>query len=186
MKNLIFIFGLLLFFFGCKKKDMTPTYIYGDISSFYANGRLTPREGFDLKIRAVMNIDRCKEPYYGLIVDHTAKFDTLREKISVHELSLNRLGKIPLLYKPIGTFCDSISTARFYMSGGDGDVQIGIYVISKKAESFVNIESYDTKTKEVKGTFDITFVAEGTSVRTRAIYPDTIRFSGAKFSAFIN
>ena len=183
MKKCIFIYSLLVLF-SCKKKDVTP--IYGEINSFYANGRLTPREGFDLKIRAVINKTRCKEPYYTLIVDHNAKKDTLREQIYIDELPLNKTGKIPLSYKSVDTFCDSVPTARFYMAGSDGDVTIGIYVIARKTDSYINVESYDATTKEVKGFFDITLVADGTTERTMKIYPDTIRFNGAKFTARIN
>jgi len=170
--------------YGCKKKDVGP--VYGEVSTFYANGRLTPREGFDLTIRAVTDKVKCMESYYAFILTHNAKNDSLREEIHIYGLSFNKTGKIPLTYRFPDNSCDSIPTASFSMTGSDGDVTIAYYLVSKKSASYINIDSYEINTKEVKGTFDITFVADGTSARTRAIYPDTIRFTGAKFTTRIN
>ncbi len=190
MKNIILIYGLLLLF-SCKKKEVAPTTtrpIDGQIGSFYANGGLMPREGFDLVIWALDNKRKdCPLPKYDLVVYHHAKNDSLREQINISGIPYNKTGNIPIQYTDYNyNPCDNITTATFAISGSDGDVLIGNYVTLKKSNSFINIETYDANTKEIKGTFDITFVADGTSERTRAIYPDTIRFDKAKFTVRIN
>jgi hypothetical protein len=145
-----------------------------------------PREGFNLRIRATTTTVKCLSPYYAIIITHDAKNDTLRERIYIGGLSFNKTGKIPLTYRLLDNSCDSIATANFGLENSGGDVTIGEYYLPKKSESFINIESYDATSKEIKGTFDITFVADGTSERVRRIYPDTVRFDKAKFSVIIN
>ncbi len=190
MKNIILIYGLLLLF-SCKKKEVTPTVttpIDGQISSFYANGGVMPREGFGLVIWALDNKRKdCPSPRYNLVVFHHAKNDSIREKISISGIPYNKTGRIPIQYRDFNDNpCDSITTARFFMSGSDGDVVIAQYALLEKANSYLNIDSYDKSSKEVKGTFNLVFIADGTSEQTRKIYPDTIRFTDAKFTARIN
>jgi hypothetical protein len=182
MKKLIFVYGLLLFL-GCKKKNVGPSY--GQVSTFYANGKLIPRNGLELSVLALgSGIKNCSTPHYVIAFNHNAKNDSLQEKIYISGLPYNKTGKIPLTYRPPHSDCDSIPTAAFFMS--EVDVTIGNYVLLRKSDSFINVESYNAQTKEVKGTFDVTFVEDGTSIKSRNIYPDTIRFNGAKFTAKIN
>jgi hypothetical protein len=182
MKNLIFFYGLLLLL-GCKKKHERPTY--GQISAFYVNGKSLPRDGYELSVLASQTgTKNCSTPHYAISSNHNAKNGFLQEQIYISGLPHNKIGKIPLTYRPPHNSCDSIPTAVFLMS--EVDLTIGEYVLLRSADSFINIESYNTQTKEVKGTFDVTFVENGTSTVSRGIYPDTIRFDRAKFSAIIN
>jgi hypothetical protein len=190
MKNIVFIYVFLLFF-SCKKKDVAPsatTPIYGQMSSFYANGKLMPREGFDLNVWATDNKKKgCQSPRFNLITYHHAKNDSLRERINISGIPYDKTGKILVKYTDYGTNpCDSITTARFYMNGSDGDVLIADYAILKQSNSYLTIDSYNASTKEIKGTYNLVFIADGTSEQTRKIYPDTIRFTDAKFTARIN
>ena len=183
MKKFIF-FYILLMLFGCKKKETG--LLYGEISPFYVNQQLMPRAAFNLNVFAMELNKVCPKPHYAIVVEHYAKNDSLWEKIDIGGLSPNKTGKFPLLYRngAFGNACDSVPNASFVLSYQD--VVIALYVVLNKSDSYINIESFNTSTKEVKGTFDITFVANGTSEESRMIYPDTIRFSGAKFKAWIN
>ena len=192
MKKNIFFYCLFLIF-SCKKNDVqqyeNPNYkppIYGTIGSFDANGRTLPRLGFDLQVYAIEQWAKtCASPHYSIKVIHRAKTDSLTETIQINGLSYGEVGKMPITYKfPNNYSCDSVPIAYFHMS--KGDVGIANYYVLKKSDSFINVESYDLATKEVKGTFNITFLADGTSENSRRIYPDTIRFTGAKFTAKIN
>ena len=183
MKKCIFIYSLLVLF-SCKKKEVG--LLYGEIAPFYVNQQLIPRAGFNLNVFASELNKICPKPHYAIVVEHYAKNDSLWEKIYIGGLSPNKIGKFPLLYRNVvvGNPCDSVPEASFGLSYQD--LGIASYVILNKSDSYINIESFNASTKEVKGTFDITFVANGTSAESRMIYPDTIRFSGAKFKAWVN
>lgn len=147
---------------------------------------IEPRAGFNLNVFASELNKVCPKPHYAIVVEHYAKNDSLWEKIYIGGLSPNKVGKFPLLYRNggLGSPCDSVPEASFELSRED--LGIAAYVVLNKSDSYINIESFNTSTKEVKGTFDITFVANGTSAESRKIYPDTVRFNGAKFTAIIN
>lgn len=184
MKKIIFIYTLLMLF-SCKKKEVG--LFYGEISPFYVNQQLIPRAGFNLNVFASELNKVCPKPHYAIIVEHYAKNDSLWEKIYIGGLSPNKIGKFPLLYRNggLGSPCDSVPEASFLLSREDLVIAL-YYVVQNKSDSYINIESFDASTKEVKGTFDITFVANSTSEASRRIYPDTLRFNGAKFKAVVN
>ena len=170
--------------FSCKKKEVG--LLYGEINPFYVNQQSIPRTGFNLNVFAIELNKVCPKPHYAIIVEHYAKNDSLWEKIYIGGLSLNKTGKFPLLYRnvAVGNPCDSVPEASFHLSRED--LGIADYVVLNKSDSYINIESFNSSTKEAKGAFDITFVADRTSAESRKIYPDTIRFNGAKFTAWIN
>ena len=183
MKKCIFIYSLVVLF-SCKKKEVG--LLYGEINPFYVDQQLIPRAAFNLNVFAMVVNKVCQKPYYAVVVEHHAKNDSLWEKIYIGGLSPNKTGKFSLLYRNVGVSnaCDSVPNASFELSRED--LGIASYVVLNKSDSYINIESFNASTKEVKGTFDITFVADGTSKESRMIYPDTIRFSGAKFKAWVN
>jgi hypothetical protein len=175
------LFFFLLAFLGCKKTSM---YFWGTIDGLNANGKAIPRKEFTLSLDALKNrAGDCNSSYYTIFIRHHAKNDTLLEKIAINGLLHGGVGKKNLKYVPLSN-CDTIPTARFYMS--TGDLGIGDYVLLKDSDSFISIDNFNTQTNDIAGSFDLTFVADGTSSRSRAIYPDTIRFSGAKFTARVN
>jgi hypothetical protein len=72
---------------------------------------------------------------------------------------------------------DSIVRAKYYFV--DYDVLYGTYkVLESDSSSFITVTSYDSVSKEVKGTFDVTLVKE---ISPGPNAPDTIRFRNGMF-----
>ncbi len=66
-----------------------------------------------------------------------------------------------------------------YLDISDGDQQLGLYLISESdSTNQMTLDSYDTLSKEIKGTFNLTFLVEH---RPYSYSPDTIRFRDGKF-----
>jgi hypothetical protein len=58
--------------------------------------------------------------------------------------------------------------------------------LPRTGDNYIFIDSFDKTKNEVTGTMNVTYIATGTSETSRAIYPDTLRFENAKFTAPLN
>ncbi|MCF0049666.1 hypothetical protein LXM25_06355 [Dyadobacter sp. LJ53] len=68
--------------------------------------------------------------------------------------------------------------ANFYTWTSDGDVLGDNYKVLTNANNFLEIESYDSKTKELKASFEVTFVLE--SQGSSHVLKDTLHFKNGK------
>lgn len=72
---------------------------------------------------------------------------------------------------------DSLVGSRFYYV--EVDILYGVYIVLEAdSSSFITLTSYDTVSKEVKGTFDVTFIK---GVKPYPDAPDTIRLRNGNF-----
>ena len=181
MKNLFFAL-LLLFIFevSCKKKTVEP--LYGTISSLQFDGKPMQRPGTNLQILGYLSTGTsCNLPNYGIQVSLRSFNDTLVEKISISYLKIGKLGVIPLYGTP-QTNCDTIPSVYFTFVKGR-DLLVADYSPMKKSDNYVNVQSFDDKTKEVKGKFKLTLINNSyTQYPKNFGYRDTIVFESGDFT----
>lgn len=67
----------------------------------------------------------------------------------------------------------------FYTLVSDGDVSGDTYRVLDTEEAYLQIDEIITKTKEIKGTFQVTFVIN--QPRRHVALPDTLRFLNGRF-----
>ena len=81
-------------------------------------------------------------------------------------------------------FSDTVY-AYFGTSISDGDVNGDFYLPLEEAQNQVTVTSYDPSAREVKGTFDVTFVIIDEHQRNKTVLqvPDTVRFANGQFRA---
>jgi hypothetical protein len=73
--------------------------------------------------------------------------------------------------------CDPTVPIYVSLTGRDGDVSRSGYFLLDSEDNFVEIESYDAESGEIKGTFQLTFANAGPSSAS----PETLRFTQGKF-----
>lgn len=72
---------------------------------------------------------------------------------------------------------DSLVGGNFYYV--EVDILYGVYkILEADSSSFITLTSYDSVSREVKGTFDVTFIKE---IKPYPSAPDTIRLRNGKF-----
>jgi hypothetical protein len=178
-----------LFFGGCKEKeeiiDDKPVYTQGTISSFKIDDLLLPKSNMNLSIFAAKeNTKDCQyTDNFSLFIKHSSPTGSYVEKINISNLSPQRLG-MRKVFTTYVTRCDT--TIYSAISIGNPDFVWYIYEPLKKATNTITLSSYDSKTKEISGTFDITFVNIWGTPDSRLTYPDTIRLHDCQFKTVIN
>ncbi len=191
MKKTLFFCVLItsLFVLSCKKKKIQeedlPNYTMGSISGLRVGDTLLPKADMNLTIFALRpNISGC--PYsdnYTLHISHKAKTHEYNEKIIISNISLKKTG-IHKVITNTTTNCDSLIDAAIYIGGSDFIWYR--YYPAKNANNTITLSGYNATTKEVSGTFDITFANFWGTPESRKIYPDTIRLHQCEFKAIIN
>jgi hypothetical protein len=73
------------------------------------------------------------------------------------------------VYADFGTYSD------------DGDVVQDLYEVLESEENYITIESFESKNREVKGKFQVTFIIHQRSVNDPSNLPDTLRFTNGVF-----
>ena len=175
MKNVIFglLFGLL-FILGCKKKNVEP--LYGTISSFNVDGKPFKREGVQLQILGYDETKRCKISQYGIIMLFRSYKDTLVEQIGFHQIPMFKIGIIPIPDSKDRASCDSLPTATFGMTRHE-DLFVAGFSVLKNFDNYLDVESFDKNTKEVKGKFKLTLIVNDYPEYHKALgYRDTVVF----------
>ena len=174
---------------GCKEKVLpipAPELKLGTISDLTVNGSSLPRTGMELIIDG-QYFRKCNNIVYDITLTHqTVKFTTVQEYFFLSILPVEKLGKIKLSPERfINDTCDISPRSSFFMMRGK-DQLVATYDLLKSADNYVFIDSFDKTKNEVSGTFNVTYIATGTSETSRAIYPDTIRLENAKFKVPLN
>ena len=180
MKNILFI-SLVLFLLAssCKKKTIEP--LFGTISSMSFDGKPMQRAGTRLKIRGIDETSRCKNPEYGILISLHSINDTLVEQLSVGSIPMSKTGIIKLSKRELPD-CDGIPEVGFGMMR-QFDMVVAGFSPMKNADNYINIHSFDTKTKEVKGNLKVTLVNDFYGDYHKAFgYRDTIVFESGDFT----
>lgn len=192
MKKTLFFYALIAFVFilSCKKKNkqeeaLPDNYTMGSISGLRVGDTLLPKSDMNLTIFALRpNISGC--PYndnYTLHISHKAKTHEYEEKITISDISLKKTG-IHKVVTNTANNCDSLISAAIYIGGSDFTWYR--YYPLKNANNTITLSAYNAATKEVSGTFDITFANSWGTPKSRETYPDTIRLHKCAFKAIIN
>lgn len=170
MKHILF-FALIFILFACKKEPAKPSLPDG----YYGTA----------------SAERNGKPWTG----HPACWISLADHTSI-SMELDSFwqdfyGKESLQIWNIPPFVGTYKTHRYIgqnlnqvysiLSMWDSDLPLGGYNIleSDSSTNVVALTSYDTLTKEIKGTFNLTFIVSG---RPYPSYPDTIRMKNGQFS----
>jgi hypothetical protein len=188
-KLLIALAFSYLFVLGCKKKkeimEELPSYAMGSIANLKIGSTVLPAPNRKLSILGLKrNVNGCQySDNFSLIIAHSSLNGSYVEDIGISNLSPKKLGIQKVVEDPLAQ-CDTIVYANFFI--GKPDFILYKYEPLKKATNTITLSSYDSKTKEVAGTFDITFVNIWGTPESRLTYPDTIRIHDCQFKTVIN
>jgi hypothetical protein len=125
------------------------------------------------------------KPYAFVNINHGNGLNVLidsldRDNLKREELAFYKVPFTPGTYPVVNTppqVNDSLVGANFYYV--EVDILYGVYkILEADSSSFITLTSYDTVSKEVKGTFDVTFIKE---IKPYPSAPDTIRLRNGKF-----
>lgn len=179
MKNIFFIvLVLFLLMLGCKKK--TPEPQLGTISSLQYDGKLMQRPGTRLEIISTDMESRCHIPQYSIQLSIISHNDTLVESIYIGDIPKSKIGRTLLTTATGG--CDSLADVSFTMDRFSSFL-VAAYDPLKKFDNYVDIHSFDSKTKEVKGKFKLTLANNSYSQYPKQLgYRDTIVFESGDFT----
>jgi hypothetical protein len=108
------------------------------------------------------------------------------DKFKRFVLSIDKIPLQPGIYEIINRIsyhCDDADPAygEFMTITADGDVLEDEYNVVETEDNFLRIDSYDSRTKEIKGSFEVTFVIQYRSPASESPLPDTLRFTDAVF-----
>ncbi len=191
MKKTLFFCALItsLFALSCKKKKIQeedlPNYTMGSITGLRVGDTLLPKVNMNLTIVAIRSkVSGC--PYndnYTLDINHKAKTNEYNEGIIISNISPEKTG-VQKVFSLQPTNCDTLIDAAMYIGGSD--FVLYRYYPAKNANNTITLSGYNATTKEVSGTFDITFANFWGTPESRKIYPDTIRLHQCEFKAIIN
>jgi hypothetical protein len=169
MKNILF-FSLFVLLIACKKeitKPALPEDYYGTASA--------ERNGKPWSAHPTCWIDVIGQSNLVVQLDSFWQDFYFKEQVSIY-------GIPPILgtYKVYKLSTQTVDKLYSVLSMWDADQPLGGYTIleSDSSTNLVTLTKYDTLTKEIKGTFNLTFVVSG---RPYPSYPDTIKMKNGQF-----
>ena len=170
MKHFLFLMLWATIFFSCKKDPVPvvePSPYWGE-SSATINGK-----AWAAWPSAWVNL--IHKNNWFIVIDSFDRFNILRQG-----LTLKKVPFTPGIYPVVNAapqLNDSLVGADF--TYWEADLALGYYtVLESDSSSFVTLESYDPTTKELRGTFDLTFIV---SHRPYTGAPDTLRVRNGRF-----
>jgi hypothetical protein len=169
--------------YSCCKKQVIDDILYGTITKLTANGDAFPRAGMTVGLRAIAD-PNCQFDVYSIRLIMTEKINDLTEDLSIGFIPKKKIGNIDL--KNFNSRnCDTSATIAWILLDTGGDLLLGTFKISNKVGSSFFINSYNEKTNEVIGKFDLTMVVDGLAPSGVGIFPDTIRFKCDEFKVIV-
>lgn len=193
MKNFSKFLFLLTFIVSFCKQNMDvvqPTYTpygyKGEINGLMLNGRawLTDSTWKTQAIGYSHIADSVCNSSFGVVrIESFTSSNENRESIAIGGIPLKQ-GKFSFPNKsrnPLTT-CDSTLFAGIILKGLDGDVVVGYYNQLLNVNNSITIEAFDSISRSVSGTFDITFVKDSKNNSYYPNYTDTIRFTNGHFN----
>jgi len=173
MKYFIYFFAAISILSACNKKadiePVLPPNYWGEATA-EKNGQLWsahPGCWIDL-------VDK-----KSIVVELDSFFKGRRLYYLAESLIIAKIPPIPGTYKVERSFVDTAGT-NSHFGFWDDDQPLGLYNIleSDSATNRVTLASYDTLTKEIKGSFNLTYIVVN---RPYPHTPDTIRFRNGQF-----
>lgn len=80
--------------------------------------------------------------------------------------------------------CNDTLHASYGIEGADGDAGAAYYTSDSSGNNYFSVENYNSTTKEISGSFTVTFVLQKIST-TDTTLADTVRITNGKFSTKI-
>ncbi len=181
MKNILFIlFALSLIIISCRKKGDEP--IFGQISSLSFDGKQIIRPNMTLQILGYDGTSRCNIQQYSIAIKINSPNNDISEKIGILDIPMSKTGIIKVNRDTSINSCDTLTFASYHMTEG-GDVTVATFIPLRNADNFINIQSFNAKTKEAKGKFKLTLVNTDYSQYPKQFgYRDTIVFESGDFT----
>ncbi len=178
LDNRIFIF--LAIALACNKNSTLPEY-YGT-ASMTINGVNWQAD----KVKC--NVLKQYTCYNNKIAIDFLKFSTegyLREDYSFEKI-LPAVSFQKIYPSNSGNQCNDTLDAVYGIQTDDGDVNLAFYNTDTLGASYLNVENYNPETKEISGSFAVTFILLRKDVSATTIV-DTIRITNGKFNTkFLN
>lgn len=190
-KTFFYLTGIFLVILGCSKCKEEVNPYAGDIENLEMNGRPWKRfDGWKAEVYAGSAISAFAcypkdnpDSLFQFSIYYDTQDHYNREALIISDLK-PRIGVQKIFKKRQdinGCPPFDVPSAGFYLSAEDGDVSVGDYDIFEKADNFINITSFDKKTNEMRGTFDVTFTVSSRLAYLKDSYPDTLRFHNGQF-----
>lgn len=171
MKYILLLLVAIIIFVSCKKEEPTPVK---EPSNFWGEASATIN-GTPWTAQPIAWVNLI---YKNNWLFSIASFD--QSGILRKSLSLIKVPFTPGTYPIVNSDAqvnDSLVGADFRY--WEADLGLGYYtVLESDSSSFVTLASYDPVTKELRGTFDLTFIV---SHRPYAGAPDTLRVRNGRF-----
>ncbi|MBK7938463.1 MAG: hypothetical protein IPJ82_15890 [Lewinellaceae bacterium] len=170
MKTLCKLLLFVFFISSCKKEQKTPQqqYPYWGEVTLVKNGNTWKGQPFAATNKKL--VDRL-----DIIIDSLDIYGNSWEALSFYKVP-----RLPGMYRVFNTTSqkqDSLVGSAFYYL--EADILYGVYdILEVDSSSFITLISYDTVTKEIKGTFDVTFIA---GIKPYPSAPDTLRLRNGTF-----
>jgi hypothetical protein len=177
MKNIFFAILVAIGLASCDKTPESyplPSYYWGNASALL-NGQ-----------------NWIGHPFAGVHINNIKGFSiniNVLDGSNIYKLEELNFAQIPFvpgkyaLHNPVPGVNDDLTRGAYFIL--DDDVTLGNYIVLESdSSSFITLMSYDSLAKEVKGTFDVTFIVDH---KARPDSPDTIRFKNGQFhTKFVN
>lgn len=176
---IVIIFSTFIFA-NCKKDSNEPEGNYFGYAKATINGNIITYNkcAANFLINNTDSIGLSFERWEGLILKEKIGF----QKIYKNATNSQRIYK----YTYVNNQIEKLSSG-YYTLRDDGDVLCDVYDVyeTDSLQNFITITSYNTQTKEIRGTFQATYLIDSARLATigrcRATAPDTIRIRNGEF-----
>ncbi|MFN2458273.1 MAG: hypothetical protein ABR502_08750 [Chitinophagaceae bacterium] len=162
----------VLVFISCKKNKDEFKY-FGTASAMF-NGRAWQAS----KVRCGINVP-CYKGKLGITFYVYNRQGFLRESLIFEKIPIEKKSFLLFPRNPADMTCaDTVATAGYFTSQDDGDVALDAYKAINSIDNYFTIEDYNERTKELRGSFSVTFEIFRRQDPNSA---DTIRVTNGKF-----
>jgi hypothetical protein len=174
MKTHILITCFFIFIFAkCKKDNNDPGGQYYGYAKAIVNGNLLT---FNIARAGFFNnnpdsVGVIFEQWDGLIAKEVVSFGPMVKTILLNQK----------IFKAVNG--GSILTSNYSTLRDDGDVLCDFYNIYEpdSLQNFITITSFNTQTKEIRGTFQATYIIDTTRLKCRLSAPDILLIRNGEF-----
>lgn len=174
MRRIVYLITIMLFIFVCceEQEDEVSTYYWGN-STALKNGANWNSEAIHTyyNVFHLNNIDFFMEVYNS--------HGEMREDLYFFNIPISFDEK--QIYNVKNNTDNQFIGAAYTTLSHDGDVVEDRFVVLEDENSFIQLESINSKTNEIKGKFQITLVRDTSDRITNPSLPDTVRFTNGNF-----
>ena len=179
MKNVLWIALLLLSLVACREDDEGMLRYENDgEAEVLLNGELWSPQ------IARAATEECFENRIGIVLEYYNDAGIRNKSLSIANIPLADARYVIQDLPLTGQSCSQdIVYGLFSLPIGDGDIVGDYYTPIKDANNYITITSYDTRKREIRGTFEISLAYNELEGYGRKVLdaPDTVRFTEGEF-----